>query len=342
MVMKPLYFFISLCIAFPCVTLFGHHAVRTTLPRQILAKYAPDSMPHIVFLGSSLTDAALDQVLLDSLFQSGHPPVQAFNCALAEMSGDAYFYLIMKNRILVRARTRPAAVAIELRRFPFTDSKKDFTLLGRGIAADLTLSELMDYSDFLRVSGRFPGVLQSIAFFLHKHWFLYHHRLNVQARILERLQLTERNIPGPRKNPYGLRGDAAETMGRWAREDLNRQAAHGESGPIGRDGYFEDIVDLAQKNNVRLVFFRPPFPPADTVLRGNPVYEKTMALFQKLCDSLGIDNWDLAPAPPGAAWSYSDGIHLDRRSRRIFTGEMAERLRPFVFMLSSRNSPGTR
>ena len=162
MVMKPRYFFISLFIAFPCVTWFGHHAVRTTLPRQILAKYAPDSTPHIVFLGSSLTDAAIDQVLLDSLFQSRHLPVQTFNCALAEMSGDAYFYLIMKNRILARAaRMRPAAVAIELRRFPFTDSKKDFNLLGRGIAADLTLSELMNYSDFLRVWAGFPAFFRA-------------------------------------------------------------------------------------------------------------------------------------------------------------------------------------
>jgi hypothetical protein len=325
MVMKPLYFFISLFVAFACVTWFGHHTVRTTLPRQILAKYAPDSTPHVVFLGSSLTDAAVDQDLLDSLFQSNHLRLKAFNCALAEMSGDAYYYLILKNRIL--SRSRPAAVALELRMFPFSNTKKEFRLEGRGIAEDLTLPELMDYNDFRRVSGGFPGILPSIAFFLHKHWFLYHHRLNMQAKILERLPFTKKNARNLRReNPYGMRNDAMETMGGWAHNALKKQATLPENSLFGPNSYFRDIVELARENKVKLVLFRPPFPPADAVLRGNPLYEKTMALFQKECDSLGIDNWDLAQAPQGTAWSYADGIHLDRAGRMLFTREMAARL----------------
>lgn len=320
--MKPLYFFISLIAAFFFASWFGLHMVRTTLPRQVLGKYSPDSTPAIVFLGSSLTDAAVDQALLDSLFQTNRMKLRAFNCALAEMSGDAYYYLIMKNRIL--ARGRPAAIAIELRLFPFSDSKKEFKLLGRGTAADLTLSELMAYRDFVHVSGRFPGVLESIAFFLHKHWFLYHHRLNIQEKIIERMPFVKKPSHDLSKNPYGMRNGAVEAMRSWAREDLRRNQCNS---PQSDDGYFKDIVSLAKENGVRLIFFRPPFPPADGILRGNSVYEKSMESFRNLCDSLGIDIWDLAAAPAGTSWNYSDGIHCDPPSARIFTREIAERIR---------------
>jgi hypothetical protein len=34
----------------------------------------------------------------------------------------------------------------------------------------------------------------------------------------------------------------------------------------------------------------------------------------------------MVSAPPGTTWSYSDGIHLDRASSRIFTAEIAAKL----------------
>jgi hypothetical protein len=322
--MKPLSFFISLFAAFLFVSWFGHHTVRTTLPRQILSKYMPDTTQHVVFLGSSLTDAAVDQVLLDSLFKTRHMNMQAFNCALAEMAGDAYFYLIIKNWIL--SRGKPAAIAIELRMFPFSDSKKDFKLLGRGIAADLIIPELMDYGDYVHIRGGFPGVLESITFFLHKHWFLYHHRLNVQGAILERTPFAKAHTLDVGTNPYGMKTNAAYAMRAWVREGLKKQSICTDNGPLSNGGYFRDIVALAKEHNVQLIFFRPPFPPADGILRGNPVYEKSMVTFQKLCDSLGIINWDLAAPPAGTSWSFSDGIHCDRRSAILFTQEIADKI----------------
>jgi hypothetical protein len=326
--MKPLYFFISLLIAFYALSWFGRHTVKTTLPRQVLCTYEPDTTPHVVFLGSSLTDAAVDRGALDSFFRSADFNFRAFNCALAEMSGDAYFYLIMKNRIL--ARSRPAAIAVELRMFPFNDSKKDFTLTGRGIPADLTLSELMEYRDFMHVSGGFPGVLESIAFLLHKHWFLYHHRLNIQGKVVERIPFAEKHAPAAVNNPYGMRIDAGGVLSERAEDVLDRKKrCNASDSPVNRNGYFYDIVSLAKANNVQLIFFRPPFPQADAVLQGNPEYERNMALFQGLCDSLGIVNWDLSIAPQGTQWTYSDGIHLDHQSRQVFTREIGRKLQDY-------------
>jgi hypothetical protein len=173
------------------------------------------------------------------------------------------------------------------------------------------------------MSGRFPGILNSISFFLHKHWFMYHHRLNIQGKIVERLPsiFTRQSAAGP----YAMREGAYETMKTWA---LNSRAAGPDTQPgisYFMDGsrYFADLVTVCRDNGIKLVFFWPPFPPNDEVLRGGVVYEQYIAGFRSVCDSLGILTRDLHASPAGEEWSFSDRIHLDAAGRTVFTREMA-------------------
>ncbi len=319
-----IFFLAGLIAGIIMVTWFSCHTVRTTLPRTVLERYSPDTSPSIVFMGTSVTDAAIDSRALDSLLSVQGCGVRTGNLALAEMSGDAYYYLIAKNWVIPRGV--PAALCIEMSRFPFSERKRDFSLEGRRIPTDLILSELMSYRDYLEMSGKFPGVLNSVSFFLHKRWFVYHHRLNIQWKIVERLPRVFTRQPAA--GPYAMREDAYETMKEWARGNRTacRDTLPGISYFLDSTRYFGNLVTLCRDKGITLVFFWPPFPPNDAVLRGDPVYERYIAGFRSVCDSLGIITWDLHVLPGNEQWSLSDRIHLDKEGRAVFTRAMAGKI----------------
>ncbi|MBF0432390.1 MAG: hypothetical protein HQK83_13985 [Fibrobacteria bacterium] len=315
------YFLIFFLLSIAFISWFSRHTVKTTLAKQILQKYKPDNGDHIVFLGSSLTDAGVNSVLLNSIIGNTPTNLQAFNLSLAEMSGDEYYYLIIKNWILKQGL--PKAIILEIRSYPFPTKKSAFKLEGRGIATDLTLSELMDYTDYKHISGGFPGILNSFNFFLHKHSFLYHNRLHIQWKIRERLgRLLS---PGKSKNPYGMADNAFETMQKNYSRTANSHL-HIPRDIITPDRYLPDIINLSENYKFKLIFFRPPFPPGENISRESESYVKYQAQLQHLLDSLGIIYWDLSKPDNEIPWEYSDRIHLNQNSAARLTEILGDSL----------------
>ncbi len=318
--------------------LFTRHTVRTTLPRQVLARYQPSSenapTPHTVFLGSSLTDAGVDAALLDSLKGAGPEP-RHFNLALAGMKGETFYRLIFENHILPRGK--PHRLVLEAGFFPYAPAQNPFEWEGHGERVNLIISELMTWEDLIRLRGPRIPLTEKLRFIGHKNWYGYHYRLEAQARVKEKVRnlfagLMKGDSPGSvgntgesgtdvAANPFGMAAGAHETFTQWAREALQArsQGYVPESALRSRDAGLLEMAALAREAGVELWMLRLPCPPSDSVFKGSVVFENHMRVFRTLSDSLGIRYLDLSQPPPGKIYTYTDGIHLDAQGRRALT-----------------------
>ncbi len=318
---------LAACLAM--VEAFARRIVTTTPARQALARYAPESNNHVVFLGSSLTDAAVRTDHLEGLLSSRWPGFRAFNLALAGLNGNENAYLLYKHFIL--PRSRPRYLVVEASGIPFLPSGAPFRLEGQGLRVESFRSEYIDYRDLWYLSDGFPGIASSLSYWLHKHWFSYHYRLEIQARLRERLFPTARadrrlSRPG---NPYRMVDEAARRFTDMARKDLHRlESMPGRNEAMRqREAHFLDLATLARQNGATLVVLKPPLPPSDSLLAASPVFAEYQRAFTRLCDSLGVLYLDLSrKADYSQLYTYSDGIHLDSAGAREFTLCLAARL----------------
>lgn len=308
--------------------LYTRHTVKTTLPRQVLARYQPPlPAAHTVFLGSSLTDAGVDVSLLDTLAGAG-PKARHFNLALAGLKGESAYRLIFENHVLPNGT--PQKLVVETGFFPYARSEEKFDPLQNQERTSLALIDSMTRDDFLRLRGGRISGMEEFRFFLHKNWYGYHHRLETQARIQERVAAwipsghPQTFAPDTAFNPFRMAAGAEATFARWAEAALE---AHGgghdaEGGSGGFDSGLEELAELAQSAGVELWMLRLPCPPADSLLDGAEAHVKYMSAFRARCDQLGIRFLDLSRPPPGVAYTYSDGIHLDAGGRKLLTQEL--------------------
>lgn len=333
---------------------YARTRIKSTPAGEALARYRPDGRPHAVFLGSSLTDAGISAVLLDSLQGNLQVTVsrgaragegfRSFNLALAGLSGSANYYLLFKDFILPRGR--PDFLVVEAPGVPFFPSAERFQAEGTGLRVESFRTELMDFSDFRYLSGGFPGAAATLSFWLHKHWRAYHYRLEIQARIRERLGCgtASGNGNGNRsgsgadkeavgQGPYRMAVDAFARFAENTRKELDRMERSGEGAEAARrmEAHLIDLAVLAQSRGVRLVVLKPPCPPMDGETRRVPGFAEYDRSFRALCDSLDVIYLDFSPDGNGAAgtiagtghscgpYSYSDGIHLDAAGARRFT-----------------------
>ncbi len=293
---------------------FARHTIRTSFARQTLSRYLPTRIPHTVFLGSSLTDAGILPQLLDSL----NPSMQYFNLALAGLNTPVYYQLLVKNFILPQAH--PKFIVVEASGFPFSVPTGKFHLEGNGERLDLLMSELMEYSDFKSACGGFPGIIPTLQFFMHKHWYAYHYRLELQGKVTERLFKHWPKPPANRNNPYKMVEGAAELFQKMAKNILADKDSSKVKSDLHdpRSGFF-GLAQLSRAHQVQLIMLTPPCPPQDRVLENESVYRKYRVEFDRICDSLAIVHIDLSHAPNGNPYTFSDGIHLDAHGARIFT-----------------------
>ncbi|HKP97943.1 MAG TPA: hypothetical protein VJ385_19580 [Fibrobacteria bacterium] len=321
---------LALCLA--ALELYARIKVTATPAGQALARYRPDGHAHAVFLGSSLTDAGIRTELLDSLQaarEGGAPPFRSFNLALAGLNGSANYYLLFKNFILPRGR--PGYLVVEAPGVPFFPPADPFRLEGDGLRVESFRPELMEYRDFRYLAGGFPGAAASLSFWLHKHWRAYHYRLEIQARIHERLSGLLGRFPdappagdaGTGREPYPVYHMAADAYAMFAestRKDLERMEAPGGVAAMRRrEAHLLDLAASARANGVRLVVLKPPCPPRDRETAKVPAFGLYDQGFRALCDSLGVRYLDLSGEKSCGPYAFPDGIHLDPASARRFT-----------------------
>jgi hypothetical protein len=297
---------------------FAHHTIKTSLPRQTLSRYRPDGRPHVIFLGSSLTDAGILPELMDSLTL----PLCNFNLALAGLSNPLFYQLLVKNFILTQGS--PKFVVVEASGFPFSLPTEKFQLEGNGERLDLLMPELMEYSDFWQACNGFPGIIPSTQFYLHKQWFTYHYRLELQGKLKERLTKHWPKSHVASNNPYKMADGAEFRFQKLAQSALATKNLMQVEKELHdpRSGLFA-LVELARTHHFQLIMLTPPCPPQDRVLENEIIYRKYREQFGSICDSLGVVNIDLSHAPIGRPYTFSDGIHLDSHGARIFTSAFA-------------------
>jgi len=322
--MRYISFITALVLSITFVTTFSLRTIHTSLPIQILNRYTPDSTGQVVFLGSSLTDAGVNARLLDSLFFKSSINLKAYNLALAEISNDIYSYLICKNWIF--AKGKPRIIVIEIRDIPFQYCKKPIRPVINGKRWDLIAPELMTYDDYRFVCGGFPGLLNSIEFFFHKHSYFYHNRMHLQEVIAEKIGIRFKNLIKEKENPYAMHKDAFEIMRDRSRESIRDTASIKSPDFLNGSHFFADLVYLAEKNGTKLLFIRPPYPPCDMELRKNSYFMCADSAFRSICDSLGLSYWDFGSAQSEKQWNFSDRIHLSEESALLFTEKIFEKL----------------
>jgi hypothetical protein len=333
---KTSIFALSLALCMAGIELYARSKVKTTPARQALARYLPDGGPHAVFLGSSLTDAGIRVEQLDSLLRVGAPGFRSFNLSLAGMSGSDNYYILFKNFILPRGR--PEYLVVDAAAVPFLPPERRFKLEGNGLRLDSFRSELMEYRDLVYLANGFPGVAASISFWLNKHWLSYHYRLELQARIREKLAREESSTGSvngsvngsatgtrPGKGPYHMAGDAVERFAENTRKQMGRLAGmtDGTRAMRLREAHLLDLAGLARVNGVRLALLKPPCPPIDQVTAKVPVFAAYEKELHTLCDSLGIIYLDFSGEKSCGPYSFADGIHLDESGARAFTACVA-------------------
>ncbi|MDB5049327.1 MAG: hypothetical protein JWO30_2398 [Fibrobacteres bacterium] len=318
---KILFFGFCLALCLAGIEAYARYKVTTTPARQALDRYRPDGRPHAVFLGSSLTDAGIRADRLDSLQAGNAHGFRSFNLALAGLSGSANYYLLFKNFILPRAR--PRYLVVEAPGVPFFPPADRFKAEGSGLRVESFRSELMEYPDFLYLAGGFPGAVESLSFWLHKHWLSYHYRLEIQARIRERFHGNQsgNGDEAAGQGPYHMAADAFARFAENTRVDLQRMEKSGDGAEAMRrkEAHLIDLAALAKAEGVRLVVLKPPCPPMDMETRMVPAFADYDRGFRALCDSLGVAYLDFSTGKSCGPYAYSDGIHLDEASARTLT-----------------------
>lgn len=368
-----LFFLGGLLLCLALVEAYARRAVRATPAGQTLARYRPQGS-HIVFLGSSLTDAGVRVDLLDSLLAARGsasaattasadpavapsatrvtaPPatpvtapsathstarntVHSFNLALAGLSGSDNYYLLLKDFILPRGR--PELLVVEATGLPFFPAAGPFKLEGEGMRVESFRTELLTFKDFAYLSGGAPTPAAALSFWLHKHWFSYHYRLEIQARLHEKFfpvaaapsatppSATVPSATTPPPNPYRMAAHARDMFAEGARASLRRLQASSDVTSMlrSREAHLLDLAALAREHGIRLVVLQPPCPPIDEALAGAPAAQRWRGDFARLCDSLNVVYLDLRDGD----YRYSDGIHLDAASAAEFTARVAARL----------------
>ncbi|MDQ3003378.1 MAG: hypothetical protein M3Y08_19220 [Fibrobacterota bacterium] len=316
----------ALVLSLFLVEIYARHTVRITPAGQALARYQPNGGGHAVFLGSSLTDAGIRASLLDTLLGVPLPGFRAYNLALAGLNGSENYWLIFKGFIL--PKSRPRYLVVEGAGIPFLPPREPFRLEGVGLRVESFRAEYLDWPGFLYLSGGFPGIAPCLSFLLHRTWFSYHHRHEIQARLKERLIPKEPAAKVKQGNPYRMVDLAAFRFAETARSELRRLESmpDGPSAMRRREAHLLDLAALAKENGVALVILKPPLPPADTFLQRSPAFAAYVRNFRSLCDSLGVRYLDLSGEESCGPYSFSDGIHLDEAGSRRFTACVATAL----------------
>lgn len=323
---KLLLFAAALALCLAAIDLAARRWVRDTPSGQALARYQPTGPDHAVFLGSSLTDAGIRTGLLDTLLDSRVPGFRAYNLALAGLSGSENYWMLYKGFIL--NRSRPRYLVVEGAGIPFLPPAGAFALEGGGQRVETFRPECLSWSDFLYLTGGVPTPSASLAFLLHKTWFTFHYRHEIQARLREGLVPRDPPRPEAAGNPYRMVGGALGLFASTARSELARLEAmpDGPASMRRREAHLLDLAALARENGTTLVILRPPLPPSDPLTAASPAFAAYHAAFRSVCDSLGVVYLDFSAEDGCGPYSYSDGIHLDAEGSRRLTACVAEAL----------------
>lgn len=324
---KLLLFTLCLAACLALVELYARHAVRMTPAGQALARYRPTGPDHAVFLGSSLTDAGVRTGLLDSLLGARRPGMRTYNLALAGLSGSDNYWLLYRGLL---ARSHPRYLVVEGAGIPFLPPKDPFRLEGAGLRVESFRSEYLDWEGFRHLTGGMPTPAAAATFWLHKNWFSYHHRLEIQARLRERFDRIFPSEAGTetKGNPYRMAGGAVEQFEATARSELARLESMSDGARAMRrpEARLLDLAAIARENGSTLVILRPPLPPSDSITARSAAFSAYHQGFRSLCDSLGIAYLDLSGGSGCGPYRYSDGIHLDEASSEAFTACLAAAL----------------
>ncbi|MEO7778179.1 MAG: hypothetical protein ABIY63_11660 [Fibrobacteria bacterium] len=313
--------FFCACLAFSLVFLeiYARSRLGSTPAGQALSRYQPYGRAHAVFLGSSLTDAGIRVGQLDSLQRMKPDGYRSFNLALAGLSGSDNYYLLFRNFIL--PRSTPRFLVVEAPGIPFFPPAEPFDPMGNALRVESFRTDLMGYADLRYLADGWPGPAGMLAFWMHKHWRAYHYRLELQARLRERLQGWERNKPADAVNSYRMATDAYARFAEGTREHIRRLEIPGEGMRTlhGRNAHLLDLAAAANAAGVRLVVLKPPCPPMDQVTARSRAFAEYLRGFKSVCDSLGVAYLDLSLEEECGPYSYSDGIHLDVAGAEAFT-----------------------
>lgn len=323
---KLLLFAATLALSLAALDLAARRWVRVTPSGQALARYQPSGPDHAVFLGSSLTDAGIRAGLLDTLLGARVPGFRAFNLALAGLSGSENYWMLYKGFVL--PRSRPRYLVVEGAGIPFLPPEGGFALEGGGQRVETFRPECLSWNDLAYLAGGFPAPATALSFWLHKSWFTFHHRHEIQARLREGLVPRDPSRPEAAGNPYRMVGGALGLFESTARAGLARLEAmpDGSTAMRRREAHLLDLAALARENGTTLVILRPPLPPSDPLTSASPAFAAYHAAFRSVCDSLGIVYLDFSVEQGCGPYTYSDGIHLDAEGSRRLTACVAEAL----------------